>query len=158
MQVLLAQTFKYKFRHTKQCNIFVTVNNITINLKRLEKMKLNIYTVLVIFVVFASLSCIAAADVNANSEGPAIVLDESNNFVMSVPYNAGTGYHWEVSPETHGVSFESVNYEVDHPGLCGSSGTAYFNFHVEDSDYYVKLVLISPAGDIVDEVDSNMIN
>ena len=119
------------------------------------KLKLNknlVFVSLLVLAVFVGISSISAANADTCP-----ILDDGN-FVMTVPYNAGTGYHWEISPETHGVEVNSVNFIEDHPGTCGSSGTGYFNFHVVDSDYYVKLVLISPAGDIVNEIDSNMLN
>ena len=122
-------------------------------------MKLNrtnlIFSALAIFAVVVGLGCVAAADDISSVAAP--ILD-NGDFSMSVPYNAGTGYHWEVSDETYGVDLIDVNYVQDHPNTCGSSGTAYFNFHVNSDSYYVKLVLISPAGDIVDEIDSDMIN
>lgn len=137
-----------------------------------------LFALLVVFSVFIGISCIAASDVDHNStiddgsnvvvandtlapkdsSDSGIILDGNNDFTMSVRYNAGTGYHWEVSPESYGVVVSEPNYVQDHPGLCGSSGTAYFNVHVNSDSYYVKLVLVSPAGDIVDEVDSDMIN
>lgn len=120
------------------------------------KLKLDkniIFVSLLVLALFVGVSSISAAD-NADN-GP--ILDDGN-FVMTVPYNAGTGYHWEISPETHGVEVNAIKYVEDNPGTCGSSGTGYFNFHVVDNDYYVKLVLISPAGDIVDEIDSGMLN
>lgn len=110
-----------------------------------------IFAALAIFSIVVGLSCVSAT---SDVSGP--ILD-NGDFTMSVPYNAGTGYHWEISEST-GVDFVDVNYVEDNPGLCGSSGTAYFSFHANSDDYYVKLVLISPAGDIVDEVDSDMLN
>lgn len=129
---------------------------------------------LAVFSIIIGMGCIAAANADhvaadnlfandsglaQNSSGSGIVVDDNNDFTMSVKYNTGTGYHWVVSSETHGVDISGPNYVADHPGACGSSGTAYFNVHViNGDDYYVKLVLVSPSGDIVDEVDSNMIN
>lgn len=145
-----------------------------------------IFALFLVFSVFVGLSCIAAADIDGNASsiddgditlnddssvnatvlepakkiddnsGP--ILDDDNDFTMSARYNAGTGYHWEVSPETHGVDLISTNHVQDRPGVCGGSGTVYFSFHVNSDDYYVKLVLISPTGDIVDELDSGMLN
>ena len=137
-----------------------------------------IFAALVIFAMVVGVSCISATDSNqsigiddSNIDDGAVVdeisqetsdsgaiVDGNNDFTMTVRYNAGTGYHWEISPETYGVDVNSIDYKVDNPHVVGSSGTAYFNFHVNSDDYYVKLVLISPSGDIVDEVDSNMIN
>lgn len=111
-----------------------------------------ILTALVIFSVFVALSGVSAAD--ADNVAPT----DNGNFVMTVPYNAGTGYHWEVACETYGVEVNSIDFVEDHPGTLGSSGTGYFSFHIIDDDYYVKLVLISPSGEIVNEVDSNMVN
>lgn len=122
-------------------------------------MKLNfnknlVFASLLVLAVFAGMSSLSAHDVDAGTND-AIVNDD---FVMSVPYNAGTGYHWEIA-ESHGVEVNSINFVEDHPGMMGSSGTGYFNFHIIDNnDYYVKLVLISPCGDIVKEIDSNMLN
>lgn len=126
-----------------------------LNTDRLLSKPNMIFVALAIFSVMVGLSCVSAtSDVSNVSEH---VLDHSD-FTMSVPYTAGTGYHWEISDESYGVDVDDINYVQDHPNTCGSSGTAYFNFHVNSDDYYVKLVLVSPAGDIVDEIDSNMLN
>lgn len=137
-----------------------------------------IFALVAVFSIFVGISCIAACDVNNNatiddgsnvvvadnvlepkdSSHSGLILDGNNDFTMSVRYNSGTGYHWEVSPESYGVDVSEPNYVQDHPGLCGTSGTAYFNVHVNSDNYYVKLVLVSPSGKIVDEVDSDMIN
>lgn len=128
------------------------------------KMKLNrnlIFISLAIFSVFIALSSISAADLDMNDT---VAVDsipehiEPSDFTMSARYNEGTGYHWEVSPETHGATFESVDSVTDHPGTCGSSATDYFHFKITSDDYYIKLVLISPTGDIVKELDSDMVN
>ena len=37
-----------------------------------------------------------AQDVNANINDT----EADYSFTMAVPYNAGTGYHWEISPES----------------------------------------------------------
>lgn len=134
-------------------------------------MKLNkIFALLAIFVLFAGISTISAADIDVNSTSAdnitdienvtntGAVIDGNGNFVMSVPTTAGTGYHWEVSPLSYGVELYSSDFVADHPGMCGSSGTTYFNFHTDGGDYYVKLVLVSPSGDIVKEIDSDMLN
>lgn len=115
---------------------------------------------LVALSLFVGISCISAANPDANNgvNDLSAVPDCNNDFTMTVPYTAGTGYHWEVSPETYGVDLVSSNFVEDHPGCLGSSGTDYFNFHINSDDYYVKLVLISPNGEIVKEVDSNMLN
>lgn len=94
--------------------------------------------------------------ISENDSG--VILDDNNDFTMSARYNAGTGYCWVVSPDSYGVELLSTENVVDHPCCAGSSATAYFNFHVTGEDYYVKLILISPSGDIVREIDSNMIN
>ena len=144
-----------------------------------------IFVLLVIFSIFVGLSCISATDVDKSissvgdvnnlnlekspidsaidnisedSSDSGIIVDENNDFTMSVRYTAGTGYHWEVSPESYGVDINSIDYKVDNPKAFGSPGTTFFNFHVNGESYYVKLVLISPSGEIVDEVDSNMVN
>lgn len=109
---------------------------------------------LLVLSAFISIGCISASDVG--SAGP--VLDDDGNFVMSVPYNGGTGYHWKVSSDSYGVDLVSKHNEIDHPGLSGSSATAYFTFHANSDDYCAKLILISPSGDVVKEVDSNMLN
>lgn len=123
-------------------------------------MKLNfnknlVFASLLVLAVFAGMSSISAHDVDAGTNDAIY----NGNFVMTVPYNAGTGYHWEISQDSYGVEVNSVDFVEDHPGTFGSSGTGYFNFHVIDNNnYYVKLVLISPTGDIVKEIDSNMLN
>lgn len=118
----------------------------------LENKSLIMFSLLVVFAILVSVSCISAADADSTS------LDKHASFTMSAPYNAGTGYHWEISSETYGVHALPVKNVEDHPGTCGSSATAYFTFIPTSSDYYVKLVLISPTGEIVKELDSNMIN
>lgn len=170
------------------------------NFKKLENKSPLLLSLLIVFSVFVSLSCICAADVDggeiisAEADGGEIISAEAdggeiisadadngdivgaeadggeiissdggpilkdNDFTMTVRYNSGTGYCWKVSDETYGVEVNSIDNVLDHPGACGSSGTQYFNFHVTGQDYYVKLVLVSPSGKIVDEVDSNMLN
>jgi hypothetical protein len=118
----------------------------------LENKSLLIFSLLVVFAVLVSVSCISAADADNTC------IEKGCAFTMSAPYNAGTGYHWEISPETYGVHALPVKTVEDHPGTCGSSATAYFKFIPTSSDYYVKLVLISPTGDIVKELDSDMLN
>ena len=117
----------------------------------LENKSLVIFSILVVFAILVSVTCISAADSTENAVG-------NDVFTMSAPYTAGTGYHWEISSETYGVNVVSVDYVQDHPGTCGSSGTAFFKFQPTSDDFYVKLVLINPSGDIVKEIDSNMIN
>ncbi len=116
-----------------------------------ENRSLVIFSLLAVFAILVSVSCISAADATENSADTGV-------FEMTVPYNAGTGYHWEISSETHGVNVLSVNHVEDNPGTCGSSGTAYFKFQPTSDQYYVKLVLLSPTGEIVKEVDSDMLN
>ena len=113
---------------------------------------------LVIFSLLVGISAISAADTDANNATNTGVILNNGTFDMSVPCTAGTGYHWEVSPETYGADVSSGEFVADYPGYAGSSGTVYFNVHVNSDDYYVKLILISPTGDIVDEVESNMLN
>ncbi len=129
-----------------------------------------VLTVLVIVFTFVGLGCINASDVNSDTIGdvandgslnpavPAPYSYEGYNFVMSGQFNLGSGYHWEISPETHGVDLISQEIAIDNPDMLGSSATNFFTFHVNSDDYYVKLVLISPNGDIAQEIDSNMIN
>ena len=112
----------------------------------------------VVFSICMGMSCIAASELNQKTldtqkdSGP--ILDDNNDFTMSAKYNAGTGYMWKVSPETHGVNVAEPRYVVDHPNTFGSSGTVYL---ISD-DYYVKLILVSPSGKVVDEIDSDMVN
>ena len=116
----------------------------------------------VVFSICMGMSCIAASELNQKTldtqkdSGP--ILDDNNDFTMSAKYNSGTGYMWKVSPETHGVYVAEPRYVVDHPGTSGSSGTVYFDIHVISDDYYVKLILVSPTGKVVDEIDSDMVN
>ncbi|WP_407432180.1 hypothetical protein [Methanobrevibacter sp.] len=127
---------------------------------------------LVVFSLLVGISAISATDVNTNNthdsgffndatfvhtNDPGIILN-NGSFVMSVPYTAGTAYHWEVSPETHGADVSFDKFVADHPDCMGSSGTCYFNVHVNSDDYYVKLVLIGPNGEIVNQIDSDMVN
>ena len=114
-------------------------------------------------------------DINVpDSSNSGIILDSNGCFVMSLRGASGsTGYHWEISPETYGVDLVSHEYVLDHdshhhslPGeyqrhdisFIGGAGTDYYTFHVNGDNYYVKLILIAPNGDIVKEVDSDMIN
>lgn len=121
-----------------------------------KKMKLQlnkIAVVLVLFSLFVGLSCVAAAEIDASQIGP------NNNVIkMSAKYNAGTGYHWEVAPETHGVTLMTKKYVQDHLNTCGSSGTVYFSFLKQSEDAYVKINYISPSGEIVKSLDSDMLN
>ncbi|MBE6504466.1 MAG: hypothetical protein E7Z73_01800 [Methanobrevibacter millerae] len=62
-----------------------------------------IFALLAIFVLFAGISTIAAADNitdTNNVTNTGAVIGDDGNFVMSVPTTAGTGYHWEVSPQS----------------------------------------------------------
>ena len=94
----------------------------------------------------------------ALSDSHGVILDDNGDFSMSARYNTGTGYYWVVSSDSYGVDLISTNNVIDHPDACGSSATSYFKFHVTSDDYYVKLTLLSPTGEIVKEIDSNMIN
>lgn len=87
-----------------------------------------------------------------------VILDDNNDFTMSARYNTGTGFYWKVSSDSYGVDLISIKNVIDHFDACGSSATSYFKFHVTSEDYYVKLILVGPTGNIVDEIDSNMIN
>ena len=79
--------------------------------------------------------------------------DDDTVFTITTRYNAGTGYHWEVSPETFGVELISQNNVLDHPGACGSSGTQYFTFKIiNEEDYYLGLIELSPTGEVVDAI------
>ena len=113
------------------------------------------FVTLVVLSLLACVSCISATNTDAGDNS---CPDRFNTFTMTVPCTAGTGYHWEVSPETYGVDIGPSKFVEDNPGCVGSSGTVYFNFHINSPDYYVKLVLLNPTGEIVKEVDSNMIN
>ena len=143
---------------------------------------------LVIFAIFIGLNCLSAADVDnsnnftlaghdnlssSNTEwdyhsidlpsGHNLIPEKvgDNCFVMAVRGASGsTGYHWIISLETHCVELISEKHVSDNPNpiAYGSSGTDYFIFHINSDDYYVKLLLVAPGGNIVEEVDSNMIN
>ena len=138
-----------------------------------------IFALAVVFSIFVGMTCIAAAEVNQQVSddsfateinqsddslvdiGHRAIFDDNNDdnidFTMSARYSASTGYFWKVSPETHGVDI-SERYVVDNPDRCGSAGTVYFDIHVNSDDYYVKLILVSPSGKVVDEIDSDMVN
>ena len=121
-----------------------------------------IFALFIVFSIFAGLTCSFAANADlSTSDNAGPILDQNNNFVMSVPLTGGTGYHWEVSPDSYGVTLTDSYFVENHPGAAGSSGTYYFHFNVNDGnegDFYAKIVLVSPTGDIVKEVDSNMLN
>ncbi len=97
-------------------------------------------------------------DDNSLSDNPGVILDDNGDFIMSARYNTGTGYYWVVSSDSYGVDLSSIDNVVDHPDCTGSSATSYFKFHVTGDDYHVKLILLSPTGEVVKEIDSNMIN
>lgn len=121
-----------------------------------------VFALLAIFSVFVCLSCISAADSvddSSLSDAGDIGLDDSSVscdaripcFTMAARFNSGTGYHWEISPETYGATFMTSNKILDHPGACGSSGTVFFNFFIPNKhDFYIKLVEIAPNGNVVD--------
>ena len=111
-------------------------------------MRLNfnkVFTALVILTLFVGLSCASAAVADTNAS-------IHNDFTMAAKYNAGTGYHWEVSPDSYGVKLIGQKNVIDHPGTCGSSGTAYFHFVKTGDEGLAKIVLISPTGEIVDSM------
>ena len=115
----------------------------------------------VVFSICIGMSCIAASEIDQKTldtqKGSGPIIDDNNDFTMSARYSASTGYMWKVSPETHGVDI-SERYVVDNPDRCGSAGTVYFDIHVNSDDYYVRLILVSPTGKVVDEIDSDMVN
>ena len=118
-------------------------------------MRLNFNKVLlslVILTLFVGLSCASAAVADENS------VPLQKELTMSVKFTDGTGYHWEVSPKSHDVKFVGQKNVLDNPGTFGSSGTAYFHFIKLNNNAYAKLDLISPTGEIVKSVDSDMIN
>ena len=143
-------------------NISVTILVLLKNIGG-KKMRLNLNKLFVLFVVlavFASLSAIAAADVSDNGSvsahgtnfHPHHPVAKNKVLTMTARYNAGTGYHWEISPKTHGVTLMTTNYIQHHPGTTGSSGTVVYKFLVQNKKhYYVKLVLVDPRGNVVDE-------
>ena len=133
-----------------------------------ENMKLNIVSqnkykialaLLAIFSVFVCLSCISAAD-NASDAtlSDNSVDDSSVDCIQKIPclpvavsFNSGTGYHWEISPETYGATLMTTHKVLDNPGKLGSSGTMYFNFFIPNKhDFFIKLVELDPNGDVVD--------
>ena len=126
-------------------------------MKNIKNKNIMIFALAVVFSIFVGMSCIAAAEVNQSDDslkdtgfGP--IPDDGNVFVISHAYTSGTGW-WEVSPETHGVDVSEPCYVMDPPDESGcSSGTVDFGIHVNSDDYYVKLILVSPSGDIVDEI------
>lgn len=111
---------------------------------------------LVILTIFVGLSCASAASVDANACNG--IKAKSDVLTMTVKYNSGIGAHWEVAPETHGVTFMSKKFIPDHPDASGSSGTLKYSFLKQSQDYYVKLVLIDSSGKIIKVVDSDMLN
>ena len=56
------------------------------------------------------------------------------------------------------MAVEDAGLTMDDISFVGGAGTDYYTFHVNGDNYYVKLILIAPNGDIVKEVDSDMIN
>lgn len=123
------------------------------------KNKYTIAMALAIFAIFVGLSCASAADLDASDIQSNQIQPTDNHVLdMTVKYTAGTGYHWEISPDCHDVTYMFKHTIDDNPGTLGSSGTLHYYFYEQSDDYYVKLDLISPTGEIVKSVDSNMIN
>ena len=109
---------------------------------------------LVIFSIFVGLSCVAAADVTNVDHS----LEKNDILKMTVKCNPGSGFHWEVSPKTHGATLMTKNVVQDNPGTCGDSETVFYSFLKQQPDAYVQLALISPSGNVVKVVDSDMLN
>ncbi|WP_296891270.1 hypothetical protein [uncultured Methanobrevibacter sp.] len=81
---------------------------------------------------------------------------EPCDFGISVRFTSGNGYHWEFTDDCYGVDlFHMSTTFIEHPD---DFYTSYCDYHIISEDYYIKLILIDPNGNIVDEVDSNMIN
>lgn len=122
--------------------------------------KIKLISILLVILIIAIALIYLSTDNNGKKEisNASMTFDEDGDFTISLPYTAGTGYIWNVSPESHGVELESEKTVEDHPGLAGSSGTDCFTFHPTQEDYYVKLVLVSPSGETVDEVDTKMLD
>ena len=118
-----------------------------------NKYKITI-ALLAIFSVFVCLSCISAADDVALSDNGVTADGQIPCFPVCVTYTDGTGYHWEISPETHGATLMTVDKVADNPGCLGSSGTMYYNFFIPDNgDFFIKLVEYDPAGNVVDTAE-----
>lgn len=99
--------------------------------------------------------------VAANSQsGP--ILDENNNFVMTVHANLSTGYYWVSNGgESHGAHVIDKQFVQDYnDGMLGVGGTYYFTIHVDDiNDYYFKINEVSPSGEFTGKsIDSDMVN
>ena len=98
---------------------------------------------------------------SSNSE---TILDENGYFSMTLRGQSGsTGYLWKISPETYGVDVVQDKYVPDNtpnpkfPEIqtVGGGGTSYFTFHVNDDyggHFYLKLILVTPSGDIAQEI------
>ena len=139
-----------------------------------------IFALAVVFSIFVGMTCIAAAEVNQQVSDDSLATevnqsddslgdighraisdyntDDNIDFTMSARYNGGSGFMWKVSPETHGAEVSKPRYVLDQPLSFGGSGTVYFDVHVTSDDYYVKLILVGPTGQVVDEIDSDMVN
>ncbi|WP_407431580.1 hypothetical protein [Methanobrevibacter sp.] len=92
------------------------------------------------------------------SDRPGVILDGNGDFSMSAKYNTSAGCRWFLSSDSYGVDLISINNVIDQPDAYGSFAITNFKFHVHSDDYYVKLILLSPTGKILKEIDSNMIN
>ena len=131
------------------------------NFKNQKKYKTAI-ALLAIFSVFVCLSCVSAAD-NVSGISSDINSAEISHgthgskipcLPVAVTYTSGTGYHWEISPETYGATFMTHHKVADEPKRFGSSGTEYFNFFIPDNHhFFIKLVELDPNGNIVDSVE-----
>lgn len=128
------------------------------NLNKLSFTSQVIIVALVVFTLFVGLSCVSAADVDASGCHINDTSAHIKNLHMSVKYNVGTGYHWEITPKTHGVTLMSKTIVQDKHGVSGSTATVHYTFLKHSKDYYVQLALISPTGKIVKVVDSDMLN
>ena len=106
---------------------------------------------------------------NPNEDAPAIaediregIVDDENCFIMIGKTGAGSGYHWEISPESYGVELVSI-IDIGSPRLeidpitgretifYGGTSINCFKFHIISDDYYAKLIHLTPIGDICEE-------
>ena len=131
------------------------------NFKNQKKYKTAI-ALLAIFSVFVCLSCVSAADnvsdVSSDNNSAEISHVTQGSKIPCLPvtveYTSGTGYHWEISPETYGATLMTHHKVADDSSLLGTTGTETFNFFIPNSHhFFIKLVEFDPNGNIVDSVE-----
>ncbi len=74
--------------------------------------------------------------------------DEDNNFVVTLDFDNKSPFHWEITQDTYGAYLDSTMSVVNFPDR--STGTTYYNFHVADDHFFVRMILVDAAGNVID--------